>query len=396
MLLSFFVVSLIYVLAVGVTVGLLPAETLSGSTVPLSLGAGEILGKTGVVLLSLAAITAFITTANAGILAASRTPMAMSKDQLLPKYFSKLNRRYKTPLISILFTSVFMIVVIVFLNIENLVKTASTLMILLYLMDNVSVIVMRESKIQNYRPKVKVPLYPWLPIFTILCYIFILSNMGFIPLLISGIFFISGVVIHFVYTKKRINRTSAVMHIIERISAKELKSSTLEVELRDIVRERDEIIEDRFDHLIKDCVILDVPGTPDMDKLIEDIAEKFSERWPISKEKVIEGLKERESQSTTVIRPGLAIPHFIVPEGKCFDIMPIRCKAGVRYSSSKEPVHTLFVLMGSLDERSYHLRALMAIANIVQESDFEKRWMSARNAEELRDVILLSNRKRES
>ncbi|MDZ7795963.1 MAG: hypothetical protein U5N56_02485 [Candidatus Marinimicrobia bacterium] len=56
----------------------------------------------------------------------------------------------------------------------------------------------------------------------------------------------------------------------------------------------------------------------------------------------------------------------------------------------------MFVLMGSLDERTYHLRALMAIANLVQESDFEKRWMEARNAEELRDVILLSSRKRES
>jgi hypothetical protein len=38
----------------------------------------------------------------------------------------------------------------------------------------------------------------------------------------------------------------------------------------------------------------------------------------------------------------------------------------------------------------------MAIANLVQEKDFEKRWMSARNTEELRDVILLSNRIRES
>ncbi|MDZ7795964.1 MAG: amino acid permease [Candidatus Marinimicrobia bacterium] len=328
MLLSFFVVSAIYVLAVGVTIGLLPADQLSGSPVPLSLGADKIMGKTGVIILSLAAITAFITTANAGILAASRTPLAMSRDQLLPKIFSRVSPRHKTPLISILFTSIFMIIVIIFLNIENLVKTASTLMILLYMMDNVSVIVMRESKIQNYRPKYKVPLYPWLPIFAVITYLFILMNMGAVPLLISAAFLLTGVVIHFVYARKRISRTSAMMHIIERISAKELKSSTLEEELRDIVRERDEIIEDRFDRLIKNCTILDVPGSPDIDDLITDIAEKFSERWPVSKNTVIRGLKERESQSSTIIRPGLAIPHFIVPEGKCFDIIPIRCKKG--------------------------------------------------------------------
>lgn len=55
----------------------------------------------------------------------------------------------------------------------------------------------------------------------------------------------------------------------------------------------------------------------------------------------------------------------------------------------------MFVLIGSMDERNYHLRALMAIAQIAQEKDFEKNWMAARNIEELRDVILLSSRKRE-
>lgn len=396
MLLSFFIVSAIYILTVGVTVGIVPAAQLSGSPIPLSLGAGNVMGKAGVVILSLAAIMAFVTTANAGILAASRTPLAMSRDQLLPKLFSKQSKRYKTPSVSILFTGLFMVIVIVFLNIENLVKTASTLMIILYMMDNVAVIVMRESKIRNYLPKYKMPLYPVLPAVTLLIYLFILSNMGFVPLLISALFFLSGALIHLLYARKRITRTSALMHVIERVTAKELQSTSLEEELREIVMVRDDIIEDRFDRLIRDCAVLDIPGSPRVGELMERIAEKLAARWAIPKDILINGLKERESQSTTIIRPGLAIPHFIVPGEKCFDILPVRCAEGVHFSSGAEPVHTLFVLIGSLDERSYHLRALMAIANIVQENDFEKRWMSARNEKELRDVILLSNRKRES
>ncbi len=396
MLLSFSVVTLIYLLATGVTVGLVPPQELSGSSIPLSLGADRLMGKTGIIILSVAAMIAFITTANAGILAASRTPLAMSRDQLLPGFFSRLHYRFNTPVISILFTSVFMIIVIIFLNIENLVKTASTLKIILFMMNNVSVIVMRESKIQNYRPKYKLPLYPYLPIFAIISYLFLLASMGLVPLVISSLFFILGIIIYFGYARKRIDRTSALMHIIERITAKELKSSTLERELRDIVIERDEIIEDRFDQLIKSCVIMDISGSPTIENLILDIAENFSKRWEISPEILIKGFKERERQSSTIIRPGLAIPHIIVPGEKCFDIIPIRCKEGVRFSETTEPVHTMFVLIGSLDERSYHLRALMAIANLVHESEFEKQWMTARNEEELRDVILLSNRKRES
>ncbi|MEA2077622.1 MAG: amino acid permease [Candidatus Marinimicrobia bacterium] len=396
MFLSFSVVTLFYLLAVGITIGIVPADELRNSIIPLSIGAGHLMGKPGVIALSIAALIAFITTANAGILAASRTPMAMSRDQLLPKIFAKTDPKFKTPVISILFTTVFMIIVIVFLNIENLIKTASTLKIILFMMNNISVIIMRESKIQNYRPKFKVPLYPFLPVLAIIAYIFLLVNMGWIPIVISALFFVLGIIIYFLYARKKIHRTSALMHIIERITAKELKSTSLESELREIVIRRDKIIEDRFDCLIKDCEILDIEGSLKMDDLINDISRKFEKQCKISKELLKKKFCEREKQSSTIIRPGLAIPHIIIPGEKCFDIIPVRCKGGIRFSISSEPVHTMFVLVGTLDERSYHLRALMAIANLVQESDFNKRWMSARNTEELKDVILLSNRKRES
>jgi amino acid transporter/mannitol/fructose-specific phosphotransferase system IIA component (Ntr-type) len=396
MMLSFFVVTLLYVLAVGVTVGIVPAGSLANSAVPLSLGAELIGGKAGMIILSLAAMTAFITTANAGILSASRTPLAMSKDELIPSFFSDTHKRSKTPVKAILFTSFFMILVIVFLNIENLVKTASSLMIILFILDNLSVIVMRESHLHNYRPKFKVPLYPYLQILAIISYIVLLVTMGLVPLLISAAFLIAGILVYFIYSRKRINRTSALMHIIERISAKEIKSTGLESELREILLHRDEIIEDRFDKLIKECDILDLEGQPDLDSVIDTISTLFEMKCHVSKELMIGGFKEREKQSSTIIKPGLAIPHIIIPGQTCFNIIPVRCKEGIRFEGAEEPVRTMFVLVGSLDERPYHLRALMAIANLVQEKDFEKRWMSARNTEELRDVILLSNRIRES
>jgi hypothetical protein len=38
----------------------------------------------------------------------------------------------------------------------------------------------------------------------------------------------------------------------------------------------------------------------------------------------------------------------------------------------------------------------MAIAQVTQEPDFEKRWLGARDAEALRDIILLSGRRRDA
>ena len=49
---------------------------------------------------------------------------------------------------------------------------------------------------------------------------------------------------------------------------------------------------------------------------------------------------------------------------------------------------------GTRDKRNFHLRALAAIAQTVQAKDFERRWLSARNEQALRDIMLLSSRDR--
>ena len=153
MLLAWFVVTVFYIAVVAVTVGVVDGRQLTDSLMPISLAASKFAGPAGFAILGLAAIAAFVTTANGGILAASRSPMAMGRDKLLPPLLAKVNQRFKTPHISILLTSTFMIAAIIFLDIEVLVKTASTLMIILFILVNASVIIMRESKIQSYRPK---------------------------------------------------------------------------------------------------------------------------------------------------------------------------------------------------------------------------------------------------
>jgi mannitol/fructose-specific phosphotransferase system IIA component (Ntr-type) len=54
----------------------------------------------------------------------------------------------------------------------------------------------------------------------------------------------------------------------------------------------------------------------------------------------------------------------------------------------------VFVLAGSADERNFHLRALAAIAQIVQDPHFEEKWMEAKGEEALRDIVLLGERRR--
>ena len=169
----------------------------------------------------------------------------------------------------------------------------------------------------------------------------------------------------------------------------------MEEELKQITIERDEIALDRFDQLVNQSIILDLPQRLSARELFRTIAGALSSRLGTSEERLFELFLKRERESSTVIRPGLAIPHIIVEGEGVFELMLVRCREGVVFSELHQPIKTAFVLVGSRDERNYHLRALMNIAHIVEKPEFEQRWNDARGPEELRDVLLLSGRPRE-
>ena len=405
MIFAWFVVTLFYIAVVVIAIGVLDKQELvtivngtehAQTNLPISDAARKFMGIPGFTLLGIAAIAAFITTANGGILAASRCPMAMSRDALLPMTLSHINKRFKTPHLSILLTAGFMIAALIFLDIESLVKTASTLMIILFILDNASVIIMRESRIQSYRPKFKSPLYPYIHIFAVFIYGFLIIDMGKIPLLITAGFLISSIAWYFLYASKRVSRASAAMHIVERVTAKDLKTVTLENELRDILLERDEIIEDRFDKLIKGCEILDLEGKHSAEDVFRKVSAILEKRLDINEYVLFEKFIKREEEGGTVVQPGFAIPHIVIEGQNKFDVLLVRARDGIEFANTPDLVKIMFVLAGTHDERNYHLRALMAIAQIAQEKHFEQRWITARDSESIRNLILLSTRKRDT
>jgi len=394
MILAFCTVLLLYGLTTFVTVGLLDGHQLAHSLTPISTGGYKIFGTVGSIIMAFAGILAFVSTANAGILAASRYPMAMSRDQLLPEFFTKVNKRFHTPHFTIIFTGIFMIMVILFLNLENLVKVASTMIIILFILVMLGSIIMRESRILNYKPAFVSPLYPWLPIFGLIGYGVLLSQMGIVALLAAGGFIVASILWHKIYVREAM-RKSALIHIVERVTAKEIAGDSLGTELREILKERDKIVEDRFDKLVKRCEVIDIGKQITLIEFATIVAKKIAERLKIDPKQLLDSLIEREKESTTEVRPGLAIPHITVDGEHKFELVIARCEAGINFTQDLPPVYAAFVLVGSRDERNFHLRALSAIAQIAQDADFDKNWLRAKNIEELRDIILLARRHRE-
>jgi amino acid transporter len=394
MLLALAIVSAFYSLMVFVTVGVLPAPALAGSLTPISDAASVFMGAPGRVAMSIAAILAFLTTANAGIMTAARSLVPLSREGLFPGLFGRINTRFGTPHTALLLTGAF-IIASLFLDLELLVESASIVLIMTNALACISIIILRESGLQNYRPRFRAPLYPWFQVAGLLGFAFILLEMGEEAYLISLVLGLAGFCAYWLYGRRRVRRESALMYLVERITARELVDGTLESELREVIRERDNIISDRVDELFETCAILDLKGEIPLDAFFGRAADTLADRLGIGASEFHRLLVAREKQSSTVVAPGLAIPHIVV-EGKVpFDMLIARCVPGIRFAEGVPLVHAVVLLVGGRVHRNFHLRCLAAVAQIVQSPDFDRQWLSARGGEALRDIFLLGERRRE-
>ncbi len=152
--------------------------------------------------------------------------------------------------------------------------------------------------------------------------------------------------------------------------------------------------QDRFDALVRSCPVLDLDGALPMVMFFERAAEVLAPRLAVDDEKLASQLMQREAASNTVILPGLAIPHVVVPGEGRFEMLMARSKGGIAFPDQAERVRAAFVLVGTMDERNFHLRALSAIAQIVQQEGFEQAWLDAEGSEGLRRLMLAIERRR--
>jgi amino acid transporter len=393
MVLSLVIVNIFYTLMVLVTVGVLDAGRLHNSLTPISDGAGAFMGSWGKITLSIAAILAFLSTANAGIMTAARSIVPLSRDGLFPEIFGRVNQKFNTPH-NALFLTGFLIIVSLFLKLKILVEAASVVLVLANILSCLSVVILRESRLQNYRPNFRAPFYPWLQIVGILGLVFLIFEIGKEALIISFILIVSGFFTYWFYGRIRTSREYAILHLIERITARELTTRSLETELKEIIRERDDITEDRFDKVIENAIVMDMDEAISVEDFFKMAAHEMADRLKVEPEALFKLLSDREKESSTVLNSYLAIPHIIIEGENTFDILFARCKEGIKFSEAASKVHAVFVLIGTRDERNFHLRALATIAQIIHGTDFEKRWMTAKDKEDLRDVILLGKRRR--
>ena len=162
---SVFVVTAFYVVAVFVATSAFGTERLStfGETAMVEV-ARAFLGRPGAVAILLAGLLATFSSANASILSSSRTVYALSRDALLPKRASEINRRYGTPHVALLAAAGPILVLVTTGRVEVLAEVASFLHLVMYGLICIAVVVLRRRDPPWYEPSYRMPGVPALPV----------------------------------------------------------------------------------------------------------------------------------------------------------------------------------------------------------------------------------------
>ncbi|KAL0220587.1 hypothetical protein RCL1_000441 [Eukaryota sp. TZLM3-RCL] len=397
---SFLVVNFLYVALMYVTVGVIPGDELANSVRPIALGASKMIGAAGEIIIDVAAFLAFATTANAGILAAARSPLAMARDGLLPSFLAKTNAK-GIPVSSVILTFLIAIVTLM-LEIDELAKMASALFLISFILINLSVIVIRRSKFPIYTPSVKVPLFPYLNIFGIVLYTVLLLDMGKLTLMLVGVFMILTGLYYVFFARKSSTIQSIMSFNKEQKRLREEKNnsdlaprrSAFEDELVSIVRHRDNIKPDLIDAAFEEAIVLDFPEAVSCEKVFDDIANKVAELCQCEPQVILDKLIEKDSLGCPLINTSVALFDLKFDVEDLARMVLVRSKDGIVFveEGSTVIVNCLMVILRSGSNWSFDMKSVASLSIIVNNAEFIDRWNSAKNISQLRDLLLVSRR----
>lgn len=151
---------------------------------------------------------------------------------------------------------------------------------------------------------------------------------------------------------------------------------------------------DHFQALVQRATVLDLEEALDAERFFRLVAGILADKIGSTTDHVYELLVQRERDSSTVIVPGVAIPHIMIEGEGITELVVARSREGVAFWGADSEARIIFVIAGSRDQRKLHLRILSAIAQLFQDPSFEERWMEVISGEELRQVVLSTERRR--
>jgi amino acid transporter len=199
MLISSFLLLLVYGLVAFAGYHKLPGKELVGSSIPHWLLVQSIFGENGRLITAVIAITAAGSSLNTGIASISRMLYGMAKNKQLPGVFGVIHPKFRTPWFGILFPcGIAIALYVVFRNSKDavilLMISAATVWLLVYLTAHINLIVLRRKYPHFHRPY-RSPLYPIPQILGITSMIYLIINNSPTPEMTRDVYLNVGLIV---------------------------------------------------------------------------------------------------------------------------------------------------------------------------------------------------------
>jgi amino acid transporter/mannitol/fructose-specific phosphotransferase system IIA component (Ntr-type) len=407
MILALLTAAVIYAIGVFLMVATVEPDLLHGDLTPVASAGAAIFARIPRWLLIpaiiLPALAALASAANAAILSASRYPLAMARDGLVPELLGHLGR-FRTPTFAILLTVACAILALSTLDVLSVAKLASTFQLLVFALLCLAVIIMRESGLAAYDPGYRAPLYPFLQVVGFIAPFLLIAAMGIGPILFAAALVAVGIVWYHWYARAHITREGAVFHWFERLGQR--RDVDLDSELRIILKEKGLRAEDPLEEVVARSFVLDLAGEVTYEEATREAAERLADRVRGGRDHIAEELLRGSLTGATPVSHGAALPHFRTSGAERPELVLARSLTGIpvippggeaqldpdRTPDSTEPVHAVFFLVSPRGDNAQHLRMLAAIAEQVDSKEFWVDWNAAEGENALRAAVIRHDR----
>lgn len=197
---SLVVCTLLYVTVSLVLTGIVPYTNLNVAD-PVSFAMQVINQEWAAGIISLGAVIGMITVILVMLYGGTRLLMAFSRDGLMPKVLSQLDPKRKTPVINTWVCTFVIALFAGFVPLGTLAELVNMGTLIAFIFVSVGILYLRKNK-NLPANRFKVPFYPVLPIVAFISCIFLITQLSVQTWIASGIWFILGVILYFVYGKR--------------------------------------------------------------------------------------------------------------------------------------------------------------------------------------------------
>ncbi|RDV14551.1 amino acid permease [Pontibacter diazotrophicus] len=379
MLLALGVSTILYLSGTFIMFTLISTDNLQGDQAPVATAAAQFTAlPLPVMVIVVAALAAFASTGNAAILSAARYPLALARDRLVWSRLGEVDKK-GVPKVSVILTGVLLVLLVLAFDVKGIAKLASAFLLFVFLGMCLAVAIFRESRLKEYKPGYRSPLYPWMQIAGVVTYIalIILSGLeavGFILAICTAgsLWYFFGI------REEEQHQSAAIFRLFGRLANR--SQATSEASHMQLPMLSDA----HFSDVVKRAIVFDLEKEKEYEEVIQHAADALTDHLGGDRAEHAERMKEDVRHWMSPSRAHVAVAPALLHGIEQPEMIVIRGEIHVDDNEYKG----LIVLVDD-EQSSDRLMGLLSRLNaVIRHNDFPEAWKKAEAPEELKSAFL--------